>query len=334
MFARIFLCLGKFHTATVPPPERGTSFKGKAAANLSALYGGVEFFQEAEHAALRIQPVARLGAVRLRLFDGRRREVCRKAYGGIRIRAARKCADERARIHVARTVEGALHLFSRVFFHLARLVGVVHGAERAACARFVAAGHGGAGAERTELCKQCGVVKVFRIRRIRQCARLGQVGHDDVCLAAKSLHLFHERLVEVHVQFAVVAHDGVDDHQPVLFEEFAPDRLDHLDLTDAAEIPADDDVVFKPEALPVRNDRRNVLREVAEGVARKAARVGGEDGGGQNVAGDAARRNDGQGDGQGAFSHAGDVVDRKYAHGAPPIKGFRFIIVCGDVKVK
>ena len=54
--------------------------------------------------------------------------------------------------------------------------------------------------------------------------------------------------------------------------------------------------------------------EGEEGIARESARMGGEEGSRKDVAGDAARRENGQGDRERAFSHAGDIVDGKNAH--------------------
>ena len=123
-------------------------------------------------------------------------------------------------------------------------------------------------------------------------------------------------------------------HQPALFEQVALGSLDHLDLVDAAEVAADDDVVLQAEALPMRDHGGDILAQVAEGVALKAARVGGEDGGGQDVAGHARGRNDGQGDGQRAFADAGNIVDGENAHNKRSFLIDCFIIERGGAAVK
>ena len=263
------------------------------------------------HPALRIQPVARLRLVERGLFDGIFREVRRDCHRRIRRDAARERADQGAHIYVARAVKGSLDFLRCVPLDSAVCIRIIDGAFRLPAFCFVAAGYGRAGAQRFELFHDLPIARFGHgsVIGVRQAASLREIGYDDVRNAAKPLHLFDERLIEMRVQFSVVAHDGVDDHRPAFLQKVALDALDHVDLLDTAEVAADDVVVFQPEALPVREDGRNIFAQIAESIACKSARMSGKDGCGQNVARHARSRNNGQGNGQGAFSHAGDVVD-------------------------
>ena len=264
-----------------------------------------------EHPALRIQPVARFRLVERGLFDGILRKLRSNRHCRIQRNAPRERADQGAHIYVARAVKGSLDFLRRIPPDLTVPVGIIYGALRPPVFHFVAPRNGRAGAQRFELFHDLPIARFGHgsVIGVRQAASLREIGYDDVRNAAKPLHLFDERLIEMRVQFSVVAHDGVDDHRPAFLQKVALDALDHVDLLDTAEVAADDVVVFQPEALPVREDGRNIFAQIAESIAGKSARMSGKDGCGQNVARHARSRNNGQGNGQGAFSHAGDVVD-------------------------
>lgn len=116
------------------------------------------------------------------------------------------------------------------------------------------------------------------------------------------------------IKDAVVSHDGINNKQSSFFQKIFFYGFDHFDLTDAAEISADNDVVFEIKAFPMCQNGWNIVAEIAKGVPLESACMGRKDSGGENVASYAAGRNDRQGNGQRTFTDTGYVIDGKNTH--------------------
>ena len=253
-----------------------------------------EFAQKTEDLALVVESVLAVGHLFFGAQDRMIAEVCGDGEGAFEREPAHQTAAEGGGEHVARAVEGTFHVRDR---HAA-LSFVVFIIDVIAVLCLRARDHG-VGAYFGEHLERRGEV----LRPGKQVA-LRLVGKDIIRLAAKREHLVGERLIESLVEREIVAENGVNDEHAVFFEKAALDVFYKGDLRAAAEIPAVNEIVFEMQAFPVIGDLLHFVVKPQESISRKSARMGGKEGGGENVAGHAACRDNGQRNGEGAFPDA------------------------------
>lgn len=81
----------------------------------------------------------------------------------------------------------------------------------------------------------CVGVRPRMVRFVEQQGRLGEVGHDDVGFLAKHPHAGCELASEDGVQFAVVAHNRVNQYQVVFLPECVEKLLNDVELFERTE---------------------------------------------------------------------------------------------------
>ena len=270
-----------------------------------------QLFEKAEDFAFVVQPVFAVGNFLFGAPDGVVTEVRRNGERALDGKSAHETAAERGGKHVARAVERAVHMGNgNAAFAFVLIV------YKISLVRLRARDHG-VGADFCKFFKRGG-----KILRPREKVALRLVGKNVIRFLAQGEHLVGERLVESLIEGEIVAQHGIDHEHAALFEEPPLDILDEGDLRAAAEVSAVNEVVFQTKRLPMVGDFLHFVVEVEEGVPCESARMGGEERGGENVAGQTARRHDGQRYGQGAFSDTGDIVDCKNAHKKPRFVSF------------
>ena len=192
--------------------------------------------------------------------------------------------------------------------------GVEIGRAKRVLAEGYAGQHHPAGAEgRKAAHKRLDLLPVLRavpVRLVQEQRSLGQVGHDQVGLRAELAHARGEILRKVGIKPAVVGHHRVDGDEGSLPLQRVECLQHDVDLPEGAEIARVDGVKAEAEALPMAHDGQDVVRQIPERVAGESARVGGQHRRRNGADLRAHRRNHRKGHRQGAFSKAGDVMDR------------------------
>ena len=138
---------------------------------------------------------------------------------------------------------------------------------------------------------------------------LGQVGNDDIGLAAQLAHLLGKFRGEAGVEHAVVRHGGVGVDQGAVAAETVEELAHQVDLLEGAQVAGVDGVKMDVLVGPVVRDGVDLLGQVVEGEVFEAAGVGGEHHRGQRHRLDAHDAEHRQDDRQTAAPHTGKVMD-------------------------